>query len=94
MRAHTAGRKSERARARETAGEGLRALGVLRLVVGVRRVAADRREARERLLVDGHLASVARHEDAHLALVDARQQALVDELAARLLAALRERGGG
>jgi predicted Rossmann fold nucleotide-binding protein DprA/Smf involved in DNA uptake len=32
--------------------------------------------------VDGHLARVARHQDAHLALVDAREQALVDELAA------------
>ena len=55
-------------------------------VVGV--LAADGREAAaHRLLVDGHLAGVARHQDAHLALVDAREQ-LVDELPAGLLAAL------
>ena len=69
-------------------------LASVRLVVGVLRVAADRREAAaHRLLVDRHLAGVARHEDAHLALVDAREQALVDELAARLLAALEVLAG-
>ena len=58
-------------------------------VVRVVRHAADGREAAaHRLLVDGHLARVARHQDAHLALVDAREQALVDELAVRRLAAL------
>mmetsp|Transcript_2472 Transcript_2472/g.6457 ORF Transcript_2472/g.6457 Transcript_2472/m.6457 type:complete len:328 (+) Transcript_2472:570-1553(+) len=62
---------------------------VARLVVRVRRVAADSREASTLgLLVDDHLQDVTHHEHAHLALGDARQQALVDELATRLLAAL------
>ena len=65
-------------------------LGVGGLEVGVLGVATDSGEtATHGLLVDGHLAGVASHEDAHLTLVNAGEETLVNQLATGCLASLQ-----
>mmetsp|Transcript_25071 Transcript_25071/g.81051 ORF Transcript_25071/g.81051 Transcript_25071/m.81051 type:complete len:489 (-) Transcript_25071:17-1483(-) len=61
--------------------------------VGVGGVAADGGEAALGFFVDDHLDDVAGHEDADLALGDAGEEALVDELAPGFLAALEVLAG-